>query len=726
MNLKRMLMATACVVAAYSGIIFCGQSVARAPLSPPNSDSSTGPQVTGQEITRTMNNYRFNDVVANKIIVDGKSVGDAINKADAAIPGGMEPVTPYQHSDTSPLVLVSPKGYDYQNIRIHTLMLGGATRNALVGLKATCQNTSGGDIGGSCYQFTDMGGPQIYNRGGAGLTDGINVDIRSKDNSPLDVIGGNQLITEANGMYRVAGNVYALVDFVPANATSFKIKGTFGCGMDDNFTKAHCEMTGIAVVNRQGNVLKTVRVSPGAYDSDQGTTLIKLPNGLKVKNRVNPDGKVKITYYSADGVAYGVVLNRGNTIIYPALSDEEKNLIHDRIAIWTNITDGMAEIEGGMNEEHGNIDIPNYYYGYNAGIFTVPLVHNQQVTTIKIEGQYYPGTGGFGGWRTLKKLTTPAKEPGKNPKDQLDYKVTFPSPTRNQIVHNTNFHRYAQPALFLGLNRKNFNLYALQAYYSSPDSITREFDNEWDFWFNTHRDYEISTRGLTMTWPSRMHKKFAVGSYMIRLAGMNSMPIGLQLDGVWPDGGKLISTDGGFTVFKWTTSTDNLDKIGAMEPIIALGQAKTQHYAYQLFSYMSNDGDTSKETKQNNSLHFGLTKKRGSVLNHNESPTCKGDKKCLVLGQIIFDPLGYSGGIALGSGQGGDTRLGLVVDNTNNVIINNQLLAPKVAAAQFVGQLSTPASSSAPCEAGQFMDDTQYHYVCVATNKWKRVALSAF
>lgn len=50
----------------------------------------------------------------------------------------------------------------------------------------------------------------------------------------------------------------------------------------------------------------------------------------------------------------------------------------------------------------------------------------------------------------------------------------------------------------------------------------------------------------------------------------------------------------------------------------------------------------------------------------------------------------------------------------------------QVAAASFKGQLSTPASSSASCNAGEFKDDVNYHYVCVAQNKWKRVALSDF
>lgn len=43
-----------------------------------------------------------------------------------------------------------------------------------------------------------------------------------------------------------------------------------------------------------------------------------------------------------------------------------------------------------------------------------------------------------------------------------------------------------------------------------------------------------------------------------------------------------------------------------------------------------------------------------------------------------------------------------------------------------VGQLYTPASSSSACTAGQFADDASYHYVCTATDTWKRVALTAF
>ncbi|MFT8346620.1 hypothetical protein [Gluconobacter oxydans] len=47
-------------------------------------------------------------------------------------------------------------------------------------------------------------------------------------------------------------------------------------------------------------------------------------------------------------------------------------------------------------------------------------------------------------------------------------------------------------------------------------------------------------------------------------------------------------------------------------------------------------------------------------------------------------------------------------------------------AAQYHENLYTPSSSTASCTAGDFVDDANYHYVCVADNSWKRVALSTF
>lgn len=42
------------------------------------------------------------------------------------------------------------------------------------------------------------------------------------------------------------------------------------------------------------------------------------------------------------------------------------------------------------------------------------------------------------------------------------------------------------------------------------------------------------------------------------------------------------------------------------------------------------------------------------------------------------------------------------------------------------GSVSAPANSSASCTTGQWANDTNYYYVCIAANTWKRVALASF
>lgn len=52
-------------------------------------------------------------------------------------------------------------------------------------------------------------------------------------------------------------------------------------------------------------------------------------------------------------------------------------------------------------------------------------------------------------------------------------------------------------------------------------------------------------------------------------------------------------------------------------------------------------------------------------------------------------------------------------------------LGPTIAPS-YMETLTTPASSSATCVAGQFTDDSSYHYVCTGTNAWKRVLMTTF
>lgn len=82
--------------------------------------------------------------------------------------------------------------------------------------------------------------------------------------------------------------------------------------------------------------------------------------------------------------------------------------------------------------------------------------------------------------------------------------------------------------------------------------------------------------------------------------------------------------------------------------------------------------------------------------------------------------------------QGNEELLSL--QNTGNFILKKTFLAKQnviaqgniVAIGYFQQPLKTPPSSQAPCSAGQFMDDENFHYVCVGKNHWKRSALSDF
>lgn len=70
--------------------------------------------------------------------------------------------------------------------------------------------------------------------------------------------------------------------------------------------------------------------------------------------------------------------------------------------------------------------------------------------------------------------------------------------------------------------------------------------------------------------------------------------------------------------------------------------------------------------------------------------------------------------------------LGSETTNCGTYIGWQNISSAQISAGAYLGNFSTPASSSAACIAGQFWDDANYHYVCVATDTIKRAALSTF
>ena len=87
----------------------------------------------------------------------------------------------------------------------------------------------------------------------------------------------------------------------------------------------------------------------------------------------------------------------------------------------------------------------------------------------------------------------------------------------------------------------------------------------------------------------------------------------------------------------------------------------------------------------------------------------------------VLGVVGYTNDLDLYTTGAVTTRHNTLDDGTGNITATGN-----IAATAYRESLTTPASSSAACTAGQFTDDTNFHYVCVSSNTWKRAALNSF
>ena len=84
-------------------------------------------------------------------------------------------------------------------------------------------------------------------------------------------------------------------------------------------------------------------------------------------------------------------------------------------------------------------------------------------------------------------------------------------------------------------------------------------------------------------------------------------------------------------------------------------------------------------------------------------------------------------GIFSVDGNGNITATSLNLTGGNLKVNGVRVLTAKdITTKNMQMNLSTPASPSSPCTPGQIGADTNYVYVCVAKNQWKRSALSAW
>jgi hypothetical protein len=86
-----------------------------------------------------------------------------------------------------------------------------------------------------------------------------------------------------------------------------------------------------------------------------------------------------------------------------------------------------------------------------------------------------------------------------------------------------------------------------------------------------------------------------------------------------------------------------------------------------------------------------------------------------------FDTAGGTDFRALMSAKNVVAGMGMLITDTggsSSISVDSSIVSTQV--------LIPPATSAATCTTGQFSIDSNYYYVCIATNTWKRVALNSF
>lgn len=248
--------------------------------------------------------------------------------------------------------------------------------------------------------------------------------------------------------------------------------------------------------------------------------------------------------------------------------------------------------------------------------------------------------------------------PGNMVGDSYDYRMKYTDPS-GVSHYGTNHHNYPAPALFFGLNNKMFNTYWVTEYNKNPDAILREYDNEYDFWTGGSHAGETSSRGATYVWTGG--NPMADGSWMMRLAGTNLMPLGLMVDGVFPNGGVNIATDSGFFVIR---DRDTRPSNDASKPyaISMLGMGATSDSEFHQLGFFEEQDDGT-----NAAYHLGLIKSNSNNLMYNVDPNCSA---CAAEGQIIWNANGVAG-VGFGYGIGGNYKPGLYVDSNGATSVNS-------------------------------------------------------
>ncbi|UYH50904.1 hypothetical protein N5W20_07290 [Candidatus Kirkpatrickella diaphorinae] len=419
------------------------------------------------------------------------------------------------------------------------------------------------------------------------------------------------------------------------------------------------------------------------------------------------------------GATYNVFFEGTDVKIRPALAKEDAALLVPQTRIYANYYNGMVNTRA-----NGSNDTPalwysyiwNWSYGEDAqGSYTQI---NVSTDPYNLQGGWMHNTPDFSAVRTNI-------APGQNQGDLLDHYVSS----------------YSHAAAFIGQVGKKFVVNSMiQLDANVPDSPTLAAEGEeldlqlLDTAYWAH-EKKFTVHGKTITLTGMDHP--ADDSYLERLAGTNLIKTGLKVDGIIYGGRPISASDSGFHLH----SEGDLEAVkpGDSQLLLQVGSMNLAGVFSSLLLYGSHDHAWSPQTSgwgEEGSLHLGLQEKADQSVMAGTTVACS---YCTSGGQIVWNPIGYHYGIGIGVGFGTNMKYGVLIKDDGMTVAPNGLTAQAdiratgnitsdgvVSAAAYIEKLSTPASSSAPCQPGQFSDDAHYHYVCVATNNWKRVALEAF
>lgn len=450
-------------------------------------------------------------------------------------------------------------------------------------------------------------------------------------------------------------------------------------------------------------------------------------------------------------------------IISPGLTESQLSMLRVGMYISTNIINAEISSDFVKNWAGKSYPLVNFYQGIIAGWKQLTDRNGRSITLIDV-----PAWGNY-----------------NVPHGKLD---RVPGLERTDSLDTVRSH-YGAPMVFIG-NDTGETAHNEYLFYDGRKSVTSEnngratalshalSDDEVDLRYYATKPEDVTVNGITVSIASMNNspvgrEAMTSGSYLMNLSG--DIPNILILDGaadaniIQAHSFYLHGQEGTYYpkgLAKGTTSTRQV------QTNFAFTSYADSLNAFNLLSYQKAYGTSLGAT--NTSYHFGLhadgdnkqpltTGSNYGEIEWNPKGTwgasiafCADNENCGLIHDgngLVHMPNGVKikdnglpsgNGLAIGRQPTSHTAgFGLYTDisDTDNLleVMHGQFPAMimkengnvvfggnVVSTAYFQETLRTPLSSKDECKAGQFTDDRNYHYVCVATNHWKRSALSDF